>query len=608
MAVVRPPLNDWERLIEPLRPAEELVARRLVGRLGDGWTLYVKPRIGLQRPDLLAVHDRFGVCVIEVRDWDASTVRADESGAIEVRGDDDWAPVAHPRFVAARTRSTIHDRFFAMPADDVEPGRTVRGIVIVPNLGTERARDLLVHPVAPPADREIDVWGREGLEDQLVSIVHGPECEVPDPATLARLRAHLVVAGTTEGSEPIDLEPATREIVENPTGTAIRRMTGPAGSGKSFAIAARAARLAADGREVLALSFSVTMANHLRDLVNARCAEFGADPTLVTCANFHSFCEQMVQDAQQVGIGVMPDTRMRFADSIVAMAMHVFAADFEHRYDAVLVDEGQDFAPSWWNLLRTQVCRPGGEMLLAADARQDIYQRCQWNDETLCVDAGFTEPWIELSGSGRMPADATAVAGRFAAANVFGDAPPDPFIEEHARRSHDTRTIGHWQDIHLVSTLGRDIGREVVRLLREHPELEPGDVAFVCEQHHDGMDAVDEIEAAGYPVQHFFTRDPDDARRRRRYRLRPGGAAVTGSTIHSLKGWGSRAVVMGIDLETRSKRTAYVSMTRVARDPDGGPSFLSVVNADQRVASFAETFESLLASPERAGTSTPTDG
>ena len=604
MAVVRPPLNDWERLAEPLDAAEDLVARRLAGRLGDGWTVFVKPRIGLQRPDLVAVHDRYGVCAIEVRGWEPSTVRADESGAIEVRRDGEWAPVRHPRFMAARNRSTIHDRYFAQPTDDVEPGRAVRGIVITPNLATERARELFVHPVAPPADREIEVWGREALEDGLVSIVHGPECDVPDPATLARLRAHLVVAGKTEESAPVDLEPATLEVVENPSGTTTRRVTGPAGSGKSFAIAARAARLAADGREVLALSFSVTMANHLRDLVNARCAETGADPTRVTCANFHSFCEQMVQDAQQVGIGVMPDTRMRFADSIVAMAMHVFAADFEHRYDAVLVDEGQDFAPSWWNLLRAQVCRPGGEMLLAADARQDIYQRCEWTDEATCLEAGFTEPWIELSGSGRMPADATAVAGRFAAANVFGDSTPDPFADEHERGSDDSRTIGHWQNIHLVSTLGRDIGREVVRLLREHPELEPGDVAFLCEQHHDGMDAVDEIEAAGYPVQHFFTRDPDDARRRRRYRLRPGGTAVTGSTIHSLKGWGSRAVVMGIDLETRSKRTAYVSMTRVARDPDGGPSFLSVVNADQRVAGFAETFESLLAAPETAGAPT----
>jgi hypothetical protein len=43
-------------------------------------------------------------------------------------------------------------------------------------------------------------------------------------------------------------------------------------------------------------------------------------------------------------------------------------------------------------------------------------------------------------------------------------------------------------------------------LLREHPELDARDVVFLCEYHHDGEDAVAEIEAAGYSVHHLFSR------------------------------------------------------------------------------------------------------
>ena len=48
------------------------------------------------------------------------------------------------------------------------------------------------------------------------------------------------------------------------------------------------------------------------------------------------------------------------------------------RYDAILLDEGQDFNPLWWKALRL-VLKEGGEMVMAADVTQDIYgtTRCE---------------------------------------------------------------------------------------------------------------------------------------------------------------------------------------------------------------------------------------
>ncbi|MEP6300051.1 MAG: hypothetical protein ABJ382_22260, partial [Ilumatobacter sp.] len=41
--------------------------------LDPSWTVDTTPRIGLDRPDFLAVHDRFGVCIIHVLDWTPDT-------------------------------------------------------------------------------------------------------------------------------------------------------------------------------------------------------------------------------------------------------------------------------------------------------------------------------------------------------------------------------------------------------------------------------------------------------------------------------------------------------------------------------------------------------
>ena len=66
---------------------------------------------------------------------------------------------------------------------------------------------------------------------------------------------------------------------------------------------------------------------------------------------------------------------------------------------------------------------------------------------------------------------------------------------------------------------------------------------------------------------------------------------MKGCTVHSFKGWETRALVTGIGTDRGSRRLAYVAMTRVKTDSAGGQSFLSVVNSDLNIAGFQSTFE-----------------
>ena len=63
------------------------------------------------------------------------------------------------------------------------------------------------------------------------------------------------------------------------------------------------------------------------------------------------------------------------------------------RYDAILVDEGQDFRPSWWQTLRLAL-KADGEMILVADKTQNIYATAAaWTEDTM-ANAGFRGPWV----------------------------------------------------------------------------------------------------------------------------------------------------------------------------------------------------------------------
>ncbi len=106
-------------------------------------------------------------------------------------------------------------------------------------------------------------------------------------------------------------------VADNPNGSKIRGVTGPPGSGKSFALTARAARLAAEGKNVLVLCFNLTLADRLRGLVVERCAEYGANPARVTCTSFHTFCARVVDDAAAAGVEAGQVTRGTWPEKIV---------------------------------------------------------------------------------------------------------------------------------------------------------------------------------------------------------------------------------------------------------------------------------------------------
>ncbi|MFK7919957.1 MAG: UvrD-helicase domain-containing protein [Ilumatobacter sp.] len=601
--ILRPGIGDLDQLVEPLTPGEQQVCDALA-RLEAGWTIYVKPRLGLDRPDFLAVHERFGVCAIQVADWAPGTVRCSDDGRLEFFDDQGlWSPVAaDPRFEASRHRSSIFDRFYALPEHGGSPTASIRGVVIVPGFTTPAAGDLFAR-CADAEDRSlIGVWGGDALGASIGDVVRGLGCPPPPPICIAKLRRHVVAA---ERVQPLGwestLSPQVIELAENPQGHRHRVILGAAGSGKSTVVAARAAHLAAQGRSVLVLSFNVTLSNRLRESVDRHSRSVGANPTLVSCANFHTFCARVVQDAEIGGARLKVPRGLPWTQAIVTKTEQAYEMGFGERYDAILIDEGQDYQTSWWDLLVSHTLLPGGESLVTADPTQDIYDRVEWLDELHTVD-GEDVVRTELGGSIRLPGDLIAIADSFASSHLDGRVLPTGSSEPD---SADAGSVRHWVDVDRVNDLGAAIGREVVRLLRDSPTLTPGDISFVCDYHHDGVAAVRVIESAGIPVHHIFSRDPDAPRRRRKHRFWPDVAAVKGCTVHSLKGWESRVIVFGIGADDRAKRLAYVAMTRASRPLDGTPAFVSAVNADRSLADFAPTFTANSARVPSVGQSLP---
>lgn len=151
------------------------------------------------------------------------------------------------------------------------------------------------------------------------------------------------------------------------------RVEGCAGSGKTVMACAEAARQAAeaprDGRHhVLMLCFNHSMADEL--LQHPLLAEQG-DTLLVS--TFHDFCihhilrpgglEHLVN---YTGKGDrLPEDTLQQILALLPGLPH---------YDAIFVDEAQDFRQVWWQIIRGLLV-PGGRFYIFADKNQDLYDR-----------------------------------------------------------------------------------------------------------------------------------------------------------------------------------------------------------------------------------------
>lgn len=602
MATVHPPLEELPHLATRLNAGEQRVLDRLVALLDDRWHIFVEPHVLNLHPDLLVCAEHHGATVIEVKDWAPGHYR-DRNGRLEVCDPtgDWWRSREDPLSQVHRYRKLVAGSIVSPPGSDEFP--SVRGAVVVPRFDENVIRDLLRGTTDLPeaSAKWIGVAGTRAMNDkdagrQLVLGAHRQAKGLP-PATFRRLLDRLrEPEAIAEQRRPLKLSDGAANVMRNPNNAGIRRVRGPAGSGKTLGLAARAAVLAGEGKTVLLLTFNITLAHYAQDLVRRHVRQLGADHRLVDCIHFHGFCSSVKEQFAGERVAIDDDSLAGY-EILVAHARQAYEKQSGPRYDAILVDEGQDFLPEWWQFLRADVCRPGGEMVLAADKAQDIYDRASWTEEPSMRACGFSGRWTELEGSYRLPPDLIPIVRDFAD-NYLPDTdlqtPTEP-ADRNGTAAAPTRR--RW--INLDPPRNNDSARvaaatadAVVKLLDQPEAPHPADVAVLSNNHETGALVVDELAARGYHVESIF--DPEkDGRRRRKVRFWPGVNAIKGSTVHSFKGWEARAIVAVIEPghPAQDAVLAYVALSRVKGEPSDRPAFVTVVNAAPQFRTFKERFE-----------------
>ncbi|MCK9462852.1 MAG: AAA family ATPase [Proteobacteria bacterium] len=586
-----PPYDELDHLPTPLTPGERKTLEFFREHLPDGWELYVQPHLNGLRPDFVLLHPDNGIAVYEVKDWDLDALDYFFQGTpptLHGRRDGKTFSLARQNPIAKviAYKDEVHKLY--CPSLPVRTGfGVITAGVVFPFASREKADHLLgttykTHLSIP--QNPMVCWDDldSGNILKAFPLVHRHN-EYMSHDIAAELRPWLVEPDVSvEQRHPLEMDKKQIALATDPAPQkGYRRIKGAAGSGKSVVLAARAAELAKEGKTVLVATFNITLLNYLRDLA-VRWWRSKTFAERITWLNFHQWCKRITATAgendKQKSLWENDDYSK---DEILNEKMAELVFGLYQRegaelpqYDAILVDEGQDYRLSWWKALRA-ACKPGGEMLLVADPTQDVYGTARAWTEQKMIGAGFSGRWTTLDTSYRLPPVLIPLVRDFAERFLPRDglrALPQPAQTELALSSTHLRWFQVRGDraedacVAEVLALPRSIGGKT---------LPWSDVTFLTSSRALGARVVNRLEGHGIHVLHTFYEGEEE--RRHKLAFFKGSAKVKATTIHSFKGWEGRALVIhfGDLLDDKMKAAAYAALTRLKRHKEA--CVLSVV-------------------------------
>lgn len=565
--------------------------------LSSDWELYQEPYLNGAQPDLVALHPKHGVCLLlieplrltspELR-WenlDFPTIMQETPNSVSTY------KIPLPRIhMIGREVSTLYGFRFGRPLGGAISSITVG--VVYPNLEIDLS-SVFAHQTG---NNKYDLFCLTGRQ---MNEVVSPEILVPQlrnetfPAikgdAVADIRNWLAPRSVSSGCR--NSFGAQQKLIDtNENNVRRRRVRGGPGSGKTEALTSRAARLTDEGKDVLFLSYNITILNELRD----RFYGYVSSPQArVTFLHFHDWVRR-IGAARNLEVEIKrlwSAERQRarnMVPQLVARAVDDWPLNESELFDAVIVDEAQDMSVEWLKLAARSV-RPGGEFLIAADLSQDIYEIAEHWVEQDMTGLGFKGRWIELKESYRTPSFLIAFLNRFGDHYQLGD--KDDRLNERISNQPQLNDRFKWE-VSSDNKLGQNCVQLVQQLLVDDRRAEHGpadismsDIVVLVDRIEIGRNVAEILHQRGISLATTFEcswhRNITD--RDLKLEFSSQRADVKISTIHSYKGFGSSRLVVVVRQQS-SPRHVFAALSRIKGSSLG--QSLYVISANQTMNRF----------------------
>lgn len=419
------------RIDRRCNPGERRVLNQLKRCLEDDYIVWHDIPLGpkARQPDFVILSPRWGVLLLEVKDWKRQTLVLANRDQVELQ-------TAHGRVTDGSPLRQVRDYTMElvdlMQADAqlVHAEGPFQGKLLFP-YGWGVVFSGITREAAGDDFHEVFPQFKTLLKDDLEEAIDPGDFQqrlwgmftVTYPCTLSlpqrdRIRWHLFPEVRMQAVQPsllaaeedtaygpslpdlLQVMDLQQEQIARTLGAGHRVIHGPAGSGKTMILIYRAQQLAAaaqPGKPILILCYNRSLAGRIDAVLRQR----GVDER-VQVRTFHAWCEDMVR-SYQVDV---PGTKSR-DDAYYAALVKAVERSLETglvpsgQYLALLVDEAHDFEEDWLRLCTRLVDPVTKSLLVMYDDAQSIYQKKRRSRFT------FAGVGIEAQGGARKSSSST---------------------------------------------------------------------------------------------------------------------------------------------------------------------------------------------------------
>jgi len=566
----------------------------------DSWLIFVQPYLNGTRPDIILLNPKVGIQIIEVKDWNIEHYNLNKiqksnkknEYVLYVNDGSGQHPIKRPDLQVAYYKKKIVEQLLPQIGEriDVDSSAwgTIKTSLYFHNETTAKINNffscLKIHKKNP-------IFGFDSLDKNNLSEI------VPD--VQFRFSKYWKSNWTKEilywlipphhslnrDYKEIKLTDKQRQISENITGH--MRIRGVAGSGKTFLLAYCAALLSKQQHNVLIISYNITLWHYIRHMMSKLPLSFSWSN--ITFNHFHGFCNDILNQYGEKW-DFSGDEEDIFRNKITSKTLQILKKnnfEFFNKFDAILIDEGQDYYFEWYSFL-TEILTSSNKLVVVCDKKQNIYNRnLSWLDKRKGGLDQFGD-WIDLLSTMRLHPNLT---------NFINDFIDYYDLEEEKRKEikiKSTAPILNEEDSHIIWKNSNESNwiNETVHYFKilKNNNINPSDVVVLLPNKNYGLKCVSAFKKLfNIECNHVFEEEDEEKRiHKHKKAFWPGDSRLKISTPHSFKGWESANVIVFIpenfkSSEFENDRLLYTSFTRAKIN-------LIVINSNERYIKFGEKY------------------
>ncbi len=404
MATFYPSLETIAKFKVPPTEGERSLLDFLGRVLDDSYEVYFNPYLNGDRPDVLIMREGNGVLVIEVKDWNLDNFALNEKKkwVYTPNGSVVKSPIDQVLKYKNNLFDLHVDKLLEKKVNDIRHFRIVACAVYFHCASQQKVENLLVSPYKDDKRYQdflkynVDLIGKDGLEE--VRFI-----ELLQKRYLSKDKRSFLFTGELYENFKRILSPSVhmkaqgipyyysqkqKEIIYGRWENGVlktqleQRIKGVFGSGKTTVLAARAVQAYKRALErnnnprVLVLTFNITLKNFIHDKLMRVDETFPLESFIII--NYHSFINAELNNLN-VDVIVPENYPKEKVGEYLEQNYYSNVSLFEEhkagivKYDAVLIDEIQDYHRPWMEIVKNYFRDPQGDYVLFGDVKQNIY-------------------------------------------------------------------------------------------------------------------------------------------------------------------------------------------------------------------------------------------